>query len=246
MKKFTIIIITLLIILGGALWFIGSGPLNDFVKVQIEKVGSDVTHQTVKVKSVDIQLTKGLGAINNFQLSNPDNYKASDLFSVDNITLDINLASLTSSPIIIDEIKIISPAAFVEFTKTGGSNIKELLDNIKSNATPAPKSNEPENEKSPSSPQDEPKILIKKFSLIATNLTVDLSALGNKEHQVTLSDIILENIGGSEGMPASQLGAEMSSQMLKAIYKQAKKTQTEELKNKAKAKVSEKLSELFK
>ena len=236
MNKLSALILIILLACGGALWFVANGSLNDYIKQQIEVTGSSLTAQTVTVENVDIRLSTGAGTINGFTITNPSNYNYSHLFSLETITLDINLKSLTDDPIVIDEIIIDSPQAFVEFTKNGQSNIKEVLDAINKNI---PKSSST-NESAPSkSEQTEPNIRVNKLILAGTNLSLDLSQLGNKTHQLTLPDIHLKDIGKESGLPASLLGAEITKQALAAIWKQAKKSQ----KKKLQAKLTDTLKE---
>ena len=235
MKIISTIIIVILLLAGGALWFVAGGSLNDYIKTQIETVGSKVTEQKVSVKKVDMQLAKGAGSIYGINLANPAKYQQDNAFTLGEVTLDINLESLTSSPIIIDAIVIKSPKAFAEITKEGNSNIKDLLDAIERNT---PKGNQ---ETAKASDGEEPRISVTKIVLEDTSLTVDLTSFGNKAHTATLTDIHLNNVGGAKGLPASQLGSEIAKQALSHIWQQAKKTQKAKLINKAKEKAKEKL-----
>ena len=170
-------------------------------------------------------------------------YSQPNAFALEEVTLDINLESLTSSPIIIDAIVIKSPQAFVQFTQTGGSNIQDILDAIERN-TPKGDANTTE-----STGGEEPKIKVSKIILAGTALTIDLSAFGNKEHSASLPDITLSNVGGEAGLPASQLGSEIVKQALSKIWQQAKETQkkklTDDAKEKLKEKAKKKLTDLF-
>lgn len=237
------IVVVLLLLSGGALWFLANGSLNDYIKNQIETVGTQVTEQTVTVKAVDIKLTSGAGSILGINLANPKTYSQPNAFSLGEMTLDINLESLTSSPIIIDAIVIKSPEAFVQFTQTGGSNIQDILDAIERN-TPKGDTSTADTEQG-----TEPKVKVSKIVLAGTALTLDLSAFGNKEHSATLPDITLNNIGGDAGLPASQLGSEIVKQALSKIWQQAKATQKKKLMDGAKDKLKEeakkKLTDLF-
>ncbi|MGB2741556.1 MAG: hypothetical protein WBC60_13490 [Cognaticolwellia sp.] len=243
MKIIASIVVVLLLLSGGALWFLANGSLNDYIKNQIETVGTQVTEQTVTVKAVDIKLTSGAGSILGINLANPKTYSQPNAFSLGEMTLDINLESLTSSPIIIDAIVIKSPEAFVQFTQTGGSNIQDILDAIERN-TPKGDTSTADTEQG-----TEPKVKVSKIVLAGTALTLDLSAFGNKEHSATLPDITLNNIGGDAGLPASQLGSEIVKQALSKIWQQAKATQKKKLMDGAKDKLKEeakkKLTDLF-
>jgi len=240
MKKIVIFIGVLLLIVAGAFWFLTGGALNDFIKQQIEQVGSKVTEQSVTVNLVDMNLLEGAGTIKGLVLANPEKYNAPSMFSLHEVTLDINLESLTTDLIIIEKIVIDKPEAFVEFTENGGANIKDILDAIKKN-TASENSSEPQKEST--SDSAEPIVRVNKFVLAGVALTVDLTQLGNKAHQGVLTDINLTNIGGQGGMPASQLGAELVKQALSSIWKQAKKEQTTILKDQVKKKLEEKAKE---
>ncbi|MFT6918959.1 MAG: hypothetical protein ACJA2G_001594, partial [Cognaticolwellia sp.] len=65
------IIIVLLLLSGGALWFLAGSSLNGYIKGQIETVGSKVTEQKVTVKTVDIKIASGAGSILGINLANP-------------------------------------------------------------------------------------------------------------------------------------------------------------------------------
>jgi len=242
-KKLAALVLVLLLFSGGALWFLASGQLNDFIKVQIETHGSKITSQQVIVKSVEMKLAEGAGIINGFSLSNPKQYKYKNAFSFETIVLDINIKSLTEDPIVIDEITINNPQAFVELTQGGKANLKEILDEIEKNL---PKSDEAVKE---SESSKEPNIRVTKLTLAKTSLSLDLSALGNNEHQLVLRDIHLSNIGGDAGLPASQLGALIAKEALSSIWSQAKKEQKKKIKdkitNKIKEKALDKLNSLF-
>ena len=234
MKFIATVIVIILLICGGALWFLAGGSLNEFVKAQIEQQGKTVTEQTVTVANVDLKLTQGAGTISGFILPNPPGYKAANIFSLGEITLDINVESLVSEPIIIDAIVIKNPEAFVEVTESGQANVKELLDIINKNI---PASTSDASEPAEQSTRPEPRIAVKKLVLAGTALTVDLTGLGNKAHQVTLPDITVANIGGEQGLPASQLGQVIMKEMLSNLWQHTKKVQTEKLKDKAKDKL---------
>ncbi len=242
MKKVIVFIALMAILAGGAFWFLAGDALNNLIKVKIEQVGMQVTDQPVTVKSVDVKLFKGIGTIKGVVLPNPEIYRANSAFSLNEVTLDINLASLTTDVIIIDKIVIKSPEAIVEFTKTGGSNIQDIINAINKNL---PASSTEHTLESSTSNKPEAIIKVKQFILASVALSVDLTELGNKVHKKTLTDIHLVNLGGDAGMPASQLGAELLKQALLSIWKQAKKEQKKQVKNDLKDKIKEKLSGFF-
>jgi hypothetical protein len=241
MKKFVLFTAILLLIAGAAFLFLTGSAVNNLIKKQIEIVGTKVTEQSVNVAKVDMKLLQGSGTINGLVLANPAKYSAPSAFSLNEITLDINLESLTTDLIIIDRIIIDKPEAVVEFTENAGANMQDILDAIKKNTA----SDNQEKSDTPSNNENkaDPIMRVNKFVLAGVALTVDLTKLGNKSHQATLTDIVLTNIGGEKGMPASKLGGELVKQALSSIWKQAKKEQTKILKDQVEGKVKDKAKE---
>ncbi|XQW85719.1 hypothetical protein ACOYR1_03005 [Thalassotalea piscium] len=237
MKIIATILVVILLVLGGGLWFLANGSLNDFVKEQIESVGLAMTEQKVNVETVDIRLTEGAGTIKGINLPNPTGYDYPNAFTLGETTLDINLTSLTAEPIIIDALVIKAPQAFIQLKADGSSNIKELIDIINKNI------GDTTQKETPASAKPETKLAVTKLVLEDTNLTLDLTDFGNKAHQVTLPNINLSNIGGKAGLPASELGSTIAKEALSAIWKEAKKEQEKVLKNKIKDKIKEKLND---
>ncbi|MCW8832062.1 MAG: hypothetical protein OQK09_03030 [Colwellia sp.] len=242
MKKLIIFLIIVAAIVGGAFWFLTGDKLNALIAEQIEVQGNKFTEQRVTVEKVDMQLLRGAGTINGLILNNPNGYTTTPAFALNEITLDINLESLAGvregKAILIDAIVIDKPEALVEFNETGGSNIQVILDAINKNVPQSSASNETNTSQS-----DSPKIRVKKFVLAGVALRVDLTKLGNTTHKKTLPDINLANIGGEEGLPANELGGVMIKKALSAIWKEAKDSQKEIIKDQAKDKAKEKLEE---
>ena len=246
MKKLFIFLAVVIVVVGGVFWFISSDQLNALIKEQIEIQGKKFTEQTVTVEKVEMQILQGAGTINGIVVNNPQGYSTTPLFSLNEITLDINLESLPKvkegGPIVLDAIVINSPEALVEFGKNGGSNIQDVLDAVNRNI---PKSSETAETNTVNT--TDPRITVKKLVLAGVTLRVDLTELGNTKHKKILPDINLADIGGKQGIPASEFGGELIKRSLSAIWKSAKKDQEkiikEQLKEKAKEKLKEKLDE---
>jgi len=248
MKKiFIFILLLILLVSGGAIWFLGSDKLNNLIAEQIQLQGSKYTEQSVTVKKVDMQLLHGAGTINGLVLNNPKGYSPTPAFSLNKTTLDINIQSLggttSGGPIVIDAIVIDSPEALVEFNETGGSNIQVILDAINKNLPKSSGTSQPSNETT--SRKADPKVRVKKFVLAGVALRVDLTKLGNTTHKKTLPDINLSDIGGEAGLPASELGGELLKRALSGIWKSAKKEQEKVLKDQIKDKAKSEASKLF-
>jgi hypothetical protein len=235
MGKFFSYAIIALLICGGALWYFAANPtqLNEFVRKQIEQYGSFYTGETVKVNTVSLELLKGKGSIQQLSITNPEGYSQPKALTLGEITLEIDLTSLNKEPIVIKDFVINDLKAFVEITKSGNANLKDIIDYINQQL---PKSDTvtPKQEKT-----KEPKIRVEHLRLAEVGLALDLSQLGNKVHQETLPAIDLGEVGGKAGLPASELGIEIAKRVVDNIWQQVKAKQKEQLLEKAKEKLEQ-------
>ncbi len=228
-----------IVVIGGAgYWFLTSGTINELVKEQIQVQGGKATGQSVKVASVDINLLEGLGSISGLTVANPSGYKQANVFSLGTIALGIDVASLTEEPYIIDTLLISNPEVFVE-VNAKGSNLKDLYSAIDKNMPSG------EAQTSASDSEIDPRVKLNSLKLQGVSMTLDLTALGNKVHSETLSDINLGAIGGDKGIPASQLGAVIAKKITDALRDEAKQKQKEKIKGKLKEKAAEEFGKLL-
>jgi hypothetical protein len=103
--------------------------LDAIVKAAIEKVGSDVTGTRVRVDGVNISPTSGAGTLRGFRVTNPDGFERDDAFQFDEITMKIDLTTLASDPVVIEEIVVLRPRIRYEFGGRG-TNVGEIQKNV--------------------------------------------------------------------------------------------------------------------
>jgi uncharacterized protein involved in outer membrane biogenesis len=239
MNKLALLAITILLFAGAALWFLAPDALNQYIKNQIETIGSQTTEQAVKVNQVDFRLTKGQATISGLSIANPQKYQQKHAFTLGTIELDVDVNSLTKTPIVVEKFAIHDAKAFVELAKSGRANFQDILDAINKNLPTSSKSTEQETDKA-----NEPKVRIDKLLLSGIGLTLDLRQLGLAQYQETLPSIDLGSVGGKAGLPASELGVEIGKKIMDSVWQQAKKVQKDKLAEKLKAQLDEKKAEL--
>lgn len=114
--------------------FVFLGNLNDIVRAAVEKVGSDMTQTNVVLNEVDIELTSGKGALRGFRVTNPSGFSDDDAFKFDEVSVNIDLSSVRSDPVIIKEVIISGPEVVYEFGDDGDSNLDKLNKAVQSKA----------------------------------------------------------------------------------------------------------------
>src|SRR3546814_691585 len=108
------------------------GSLNDIVKAAVEKAGSDLSQTDVRLDEVDIELASGKGALRGFRVTNPDGFSDGDAFRFDEVSVTLDLATVRSDPVVIEEVVIDGPVVVYELGPGGGSNLDTLNRNVQS------------------------------------------------------------------------------------------------------------------
>ncbi len=164
--------------------------LNSIIKQGIETVGPRATGSEVKLAKADISILSGKGELKGIFIGNPKGFQTESAIKLDTVRMAIDVSSVFSDKIIIDEIFIDGPE--ITYEKSGRSdNIKAILNNVKAFAGGSKAA--PESEKKTGG--EEKKIQIN--NLIIKNGKVHMSAtlLKGQKTSLPLSDIHLKDIG---------------------------------------------------
>ena len=214
MKRILAVGAVLLVLAVAAIaWFL-STRLDSLVAQLIETHGSQATGTAVRVGSVSIDVTGGRGTIRGLRVANPKGYSRGDAFQLGEITLAIDLGSVRSNPIVIDELTVSAPKASYEVDASGRSNfdaIKANLDRGSSGAAP----DASEGDAPP------PRIAIKRFAFQEGTVSADFSDVDPKRPKLeaALPSLRLQNVGGSKGGTPAELGKTIAGAFTRAVGK---------------------------
>jgi hypothetical protein len=177
-KALVALILVVVLIVGAAFFYIDS-----IVKSGIEIVGSEVLGSGVTVASVSISPLSGNGTIRGLVIKNPDGFTSENIMQLGEVSVALNLSSLTSDVIEINEITVVEPLITYE-TKITTDNMRALLANLPSTS----------DEGATADPDDAvgKGIVIKEFNLNGAQVNLVASII---EQSFTLEDINLTNIG---------------------------------------------------
>jgi hypothetical protein len=215
--KKTILIVALLVlaVIGAALYYVFTN-LDAIVKAAIEKVGSQTTQTAVHVDNVKIKLTDGAGTISGLTIGNPKGFDARSAFALGAIETQIDIASLTKQPIVIDQVIVRKPQVFYEMNKDRQGNLNELYKNISASTGGGAPSQT-------AAKGSEPKIIIRHFQLADATVEANVVPL-NAKYSLKLPTIQLENLGGKNGATPSEIAKQVLdtiTQRALAVVKQA-------------------------
>jgi uncharacterized protein involved in outer membrane biogenesis len=196
--------------------------LDAIVKGVIERYGSAATKVTVHADSVALSVLGGSAAIDDLTVANPDGFSAANVFRLGKIQVQIELGTLRSNPLIIDEITIVAPEVHFELDQNGESNIDAIRHNLaqfRSGAVGTPPGSPAPSAPTASQPAtkeaaDARRFLIKKLTIQDAQLTIDASARGGERRVVTLPNSEETDIGARSG---GATGAEVAAVVLRTL-----------------------------
>jgi len=224
MKKKIVIFIVLaliLVIAGTAVYVLTN--LNSIVKAAIEKHGSQATKTAVRVSSVKIKLRNGEGAVLGLKVANPSGFSFPSIITLDNIAVRIEVNSVTSTPIVIDNILISGPEVFYEMKENGTANV----DVLKKNLTPSGSPSEEQPQKS--SKDKEIKLTVRKLVFEKGKVHVRIAKLVDKPYTVELPRLELTDIGKHGGATPEDVARIMATALAAETAKAVGRTQGERL-----------------
>lgn len=211
MKKiFLGAILVLFIAAGGGIYFLLSS-LDDIVKSAIETYGSEATQTAVMVDRVEIGLRDGTGAIYGLTVGNPSGFALPQVFSLGEISVQIDLDSLSENVFVIEQITVRAPEVFFELDQAGKTNLDALKQKISSGGSGSAASSS-----SSQGGSTETKIIIRKLLFTDGNIHAKVVPL-NKDYELKLPRIAMSNLGGNSGATPSQI----ADQVLKVLTDRA-------------------------
>lgn len=218
MKKALGIVLLVLLIIGGAVWYFTAFKLDGVIKQQIEQVGSNTLGTAVSVGSLKTDLKNGSITISSITVANPPGYKNANAFSLNGIEAAVDFQALEIKRVIIDQ-----PEIVIE-EKNGESNFSDLLANMESQAA------EPE---AATEGEEPPVIVIRHFRMNESRAAFESESLDHYS-DLKIGDVELKNIKGTPTEVANLITEEILEKVVSAAALEL-----------LKAKASEKIDDIF-
>jgi hypothetical protein len=222
LKKIAIGLVVLVVLIGGAAYFLLAN-LDSYIKTAMEKYGTEATQAEVKVGGVKIGLKDGSGQITNVTIANPKGFTAPQAFSLGEVKLVVDPATVTKDVITIKEVLIDKPQVSYEPNLGGSGNLETIQKNVaayaakmgggSSGGSSAPAS-------SASGGKPEKKFIIDRVTIQGGQVSIKSPALAQANQNVyaDLPAINLRDIGKAKG---GATPAEISNEIIGAISQQA-------------------------
>lgn len=195
-KLFIGLAVLLAIIIGAVVYVMGS--LDSIIKTAVETYGSEITQADVSLRSVKIEPTSGKGSLSGLTVGNPKGFKSDSAFRLGEVSVSLDIATVTEDTIVIREIVIDSPEITYELG-AGGDNLRALQKNVDDYAAQFAS----EGGSDDASSQDSgggPKLVIENLYVRGGKIEAVIPGLGGeKKLSASLPEIHLSNIGKDDG-----------------------------------------------
>lgn len=176
--------------------------LDSLVADAIESYGSRAAGTAVSVDSVSIDLRAGRGTIRGLTVANPEGFDEPYALRWGEVTVEIDPASLSSSPWVIDEVRIDAPKVTLAVDDRGRVNLRELEKGLKRGKG---KASEPES----SSAGEAPRLEIRSFDFERGQVEVHAAEAGGRNASAELPPLHLKDLGGASGATPADIGGEV-------------------------------------
>ena len=166
-------------------------------------------------------------------MANPPGFSAAKIFSLEEVSTQIDLKSLSEDVPVIDHITVSSPKVYFEINQAGKNNLEALKQNLAANTTKAATDN---------NPASEPKLIIRKLLFTGGTINAKIVPL-NKDYNLNLPAVQLNNLGGKTGATPSQIAEQAIKTLTDKAMAAIKKEGLDKYKKQLEGEVQKKLDE---
>ena len=199
MKRWLLIgggIVGALIVVLLIVFFFVLSSLDSLIKAAVEKYGSEYTKVKVQLKEADVSVTSGKGALRGLTIGNPPGFKTDSAFRLGEISVALDVGSVTKDPVVINEIVITAPEVTYEIGATG-TNIDTIRKNV--DASVGKETGGKTGAGSSKEESEGPKLVIENLYVRGGKVNVSTPLAQGKELTASLPDIHLTGIGRDKG-----------------------------------------------
>ena len=200
--------------------FIGAAAavlfMENIVKTTVNKYGSEIIGTKVELQGFSLNPLNGTASIRDFTVANPKNYQTPYLFRLGGISIKVDMKSVLSDTIIIEDITVSKPVITYEMLSLNQNNIKQIQENITKNTTSEKK--EAPKEETKSSSSEAKKVIIRKLTIAEGELQALTSAQKDAAKiDVKLPSITLTNIGENKNNQGESIASSISKIITKIL-----------------------------
>lgn len=189
----------LLLAIAGDLWWVYNS-LDSQVASAIRRYSPEITGVPIRLSKAKINPIDGKAALYGLVVDNPNGFKTKHALSLGEISMKLDIGSLTTDVIRIKELTLIKPEVTYEYASTG-SNLDVLQRNIERSVTQQRGST-----KKTQDSESSKKLVIEHLYIKSGTASVSAAALHSDVVSVPIPDLHLQDIGKkSNGATAGEV-----------------------------------------
>jgi hypothetical protein len=245
MKKVMIGLGILVVVLGILLWRVYAN-LDKIVAKVIEDVGTEVTQTAVRVGGVELDLMKGKAGLSQLSVANPAGFSSPNIFSLELVSVTIDVESVSSKPIVINEIVVRQPRVDYEVNMQGTSNLDILKKNVEgySASRDTGTGTATEQQESAAHEGEQVRLIIRTLHFDGGELNASSALHPDKPVKASLPAFTMSNIGESSGGATSeQIAKEVLDRLVRQAADAARKAGVDKLTDELQDRATEKLGD---
>ena len=185
----------LVVVLAAVFYFVFTS-LGSLIVAAVERFGSEATQAEVELKGAEVSVTSGEGALRGLRVGNPKGFATDSALRLGEVSLKLDVATVTSDPVVIKEIVVRAPEVTYELGEAG-SNIDALKRNVDRYAKQ--KSSGGQGTGAGGGGAGGPKLIIENLYVRGGSVEISATGLGGKTLSVPLPAVHLKNIGKDTG-----------------------------------------------
>jgi hypothetical protein len=217
MRKSRTVLLALAVVVAGVVVIavvVLYSSLDSIVKAAIERYGTDITGTKVTVGAVEISPKTGRGTIRDLRVANPAGFPGGDAFRLREITVEVDISTLTKSLIVVNEVSVIAPEAAYVMNEKAQSNVGVIRDRVQSfGGTDRSGAKGEETD-------DSKRLRIRRLNFEGGRVEAVASVLGKSQSEtVALPPLWMSDVGGAGGAPPDEIGKIVMTAYVKAVTK---------------------------
>lgn len=210
------IAVIVLLGIGVGVWWLYTS-LDSVVASAIREYGPQITGVPVKLSGVKIVPTDGAALLRGLVVGNPKDFKTEHALSVGEISMKLDMGTLTKDVVLIKEISIIKPDVTYEYGPSG-SNLEVIKHNVDRYLAENPGGNSEGKDNGSNK-----KFIIENLYVKNGKAEVSADILKGKTMSVTLADLQLHNIGKkSNGATAGEVTREVLAAIAQSVARETR------------------------
>jgi uncharacterized protein involved in outer membrane biogenesis len=197
MKRSTWVTIAMVVVLTGFMVVFLLFSMDSLVTMAVEKYGSEALQAKVTLDKTKISATSGKGTLKGLQVENPKGFETDTAFKLEEISLQLDVGSITKGTVVIKEIIITAPEITYEMSPEG-SNLDALQRNVAIQTRGGKRKSADSG--SPAKPKKSgKKLIIDSIVIIDGKINVSAVGLQGQKMSVKLPKVQLAGIGRDTG-----------------------------------------------